>query len=74
MSFFITLVFGKFFIPFLHKLKYGQTILEIGPSWHKKKQGTPVMGGIMFIVGITVSTLFCVPLYYYLSVCNGKNA
>lgn len=41
-------------IPFLHKLKYGQTILDIGPSWHKKKQGTPTMGGIMFIAAVTV--------------------
>ncbi|MEI3219900.1 MAG: hypothetical protein V8S08_10165 [Lachnoclostridium sp.] len=55
LSFAITLALGKFFIPFLHKLKYGQTILEIGPSWHKNKQGTPTMGGIMFIIGIVVS-------------------
>ena len=54
-------------IPFLHKLKYGQTILEIGPSWHKSKQGTPTMGGIMFIIGIVISTLICVPMYYRLS-------
>lgn len=36
-------------IPWLHKLHFGQTILDIGPSWHKKKQGTPTMGGIMMI-------------------------
>ena len=35
LSFAITLALGKFFIPFLHKLKYGQTILEIGPSGTK---------------------------------------
>ncbi len=54
-------------ILFLHKLKYGQTILEIGPSWHKSKQGTPTMGGIMFVIGIVTSTLIGVPLYYHLS-------
>ena len=38
ISFLVTAILGKFMIPFLHKLKYGQTILEIGPSWHKNKQ------------------------------------
>lgn len=42
-------------IPFLHKLKFGQTILDIGPSWHKKKQGTPTMGGFLFILGFAAS-------------------
>lgn len=43
---------GKLLIPWLQKLNFGQTILDIGPSWHKKKQGTPTMGGITFIVSI----------------------
>ncbi|MBQ3537958.1 MAG: phospho-N-acetylmuramoyl-pentapeptide-transferase [Clostridia bacterium] len=38
-------------VPWLHKLKFGQTILDIGPSWHKKKQGTPTMGGILIVAG-----------------------
>ncbi len=46
---------GKFIIPWLHKLKFGQTILDIGPSWHKNKQGTPTMGGVMFIISICVA-------------------
>ncbi len=71
ISFLITAGSGKKFIAFLHKLKYGQTILEIGPCWHKKKQGTPTMGGIMFILGIIVSTFVCVPLYYYTSGLQG---
>ncbi len=51
----MTWLVGVWFIPFLHKLKYGQTILDIGPKWHKeKKQGTPTMGGILFIVSATV--------------------
>lgn len=61
----ITAVLGKFLVPFLYKLKFGQTILEIGPSWHKEKQGTPTMGGIMFIVGTIVTTVASVLLYYF---------
>ncbi|MBQ9673812.1 MAG: phospho-N-acetylmuramoyl-pentapeptide-transferase [Ruminococcus sp.] len=56
LAFVISAVVGKFLIPVLHRMKYGQTILDIGPSWHKKKQGTPTMGGIMFIVAIVIST------------------
>ena len=52
LAFAISAVVGKFLIPYLHKLNFGQTILDVGPSWHKEKQGTPVMGGIMFIVAI----------------------
>ncbi len=63
ISFALTAVIGKFLIPFLHKVNFGQTILDIGPSWHKQKQGTPVMGGIMFIIGITVVTSVSVILY-----------
>lgn len=54
----ITALMGFIFVPLLHKLKFGQTILDIGPIWHKKeKEGTPTMGGIMFIIGITLA--FC---------------
>ncbi len=51
-------------IPFLHKLHFGQTIRDEGPRWHKKKQGTPTMGGLMFITGMVLAILICVPLYY----------
>ncbi len=57
VAFVISSVLGKVLIPYLHKLKFGQTILDIGPDWHKKKQGTPTMGGIMFIIGVLVSTV-----------------
>lgn len=50
-AFLLSSVIGVWLIPFLHKLHYGQTILNIGPAWHKSKQGTPIMGGIMFIIG-----------------------
>lgn len=42
-------------IKFLHKLKFGQEIREIGPSWHKKKSGTPTMGGIIFIIALLIA-------------------
>ena len=51
----VTLVMGPVFIPWLHKLKFGQEIREEGPKWHQKKSGTPTMGGIMFILGIAVA-------------------
>ena len=62
-AFAITAIVGKFLIPFLRKLKYGQTILEEGPNWHKSKQGTPTMGGIMFIIGIVIAATAGVLLY-----------
>ena len=63
VSFAVTAIIGKYRIPFLHRLKYGQTILEEGPKWHKGKQGTPTMGGIMFIIGIVIATTAGVLLY-----------
>lgn len=52
VSFVITVIAGKLLIPALVKLKAGQSIKEIGPTWHMTKQGTPTMGGLMFIIGI----------------------
>lgn len=54
-GFAVAFLLGFCVIPLLHKLKFGQTILDIGPSWHKKKQGTPTMGGFLFIAGFLVS-------------------
>ncbi len=64
-AFLITYAVGKPLIPYLKRLKCGQEIKEDGPNWHKNKEGTPTMGGIMMIVGfisavilsITVSVL-----------------
>lgn len=57
VSLLISLVVGPVLIPWLTKLKFGQAILEDGPTWHKNKGGTPTMGGLMFILAITVSSL-----------------
>ena len=56
-AFAITAISGMWLVPILHKLKFGQTILDIGPKWHKNKQGTPTMGGIMFIFGIVIAVV-----------------
>jgi len=52
IAFFVSLALGKVLIPVLRALKAGQSIKEIGPTWHMSKQGTPTMGGLMFIAGI----------------------
>ena len=52
VSFIVTAIAGKLLIPALVRLKAGQSIKEIGPTWHMTKQGTPTMGGLMFIIGI----------------------
>ena len=57
IAFTVTALVSPLLIPWLKKLKFGQEILEIGPSWHKSKEGTPTMGGISFILGITVAML-----------------
>ncbi len=64
VAFVITAALGPFVIPALRKLKFGQSILEEGPSWHKSKQGTPTMGGVLFIVGIVIAFLICGYSYY----------
>lgn len=57
VSFVITTLMGLWLVPLMRRVKYGQTILDIGPKWHKKKQGTPTMGGIQFAIGITAAVL-----------------
>ena len=63
IAFAITALLGIPMIPFLRRLKFGQTIREEGPAWHSKKQGTPTMGGLMFIIGTVVAVMVCVPIY-----------
>ena len=55
VAFCVTVVSGFFLIPALHRLHFGQTIREDGPTWHNKKQGTPTMGGLCFILGILLA-------------------
>ena len=43
VSFVLTAIVMPLLIPVLHRLKFGQTIREIGPKWHEKKNGTPTI-------------------------------
>ncbi|MED3573509.1 phospho-N-acetylmuramoyl-pentapeptide-transferase [Cytobacillus praedii] len=57
MGFLISALLSPLFIPFLRRLKFGQSIREEGPQSHLKKSGTPTMGGIMILLSITITTL-----------------
>ena len=60
IAFAISALIGPFVIPFLKKIKFGQTIRNEGPQTHLKKTGTPVMGGFIFLISIGItSLLFC---------------
>lgn len=57
VTFIIAVILGAKFIPVLKSIKMGQKILDIGPRWHKSKEGTPTMGGLFFIGAFAVSML-----------------
>ncbi len=65
-TFVLTVAISKKLIPVLASHKMGQRILDIGPRWHKSKEGTPTMGGLAFIVasaicgGIAVAVVWVV--------------
>lgn len=60
ISFLITVLLCPIFIPFLRRLKFGQSIREEGPESHMQKSGTPTMGGLMIIISIAVTVLIVV--------------
>ncbi len=64
ISLILCLIFTPVLIPFLRRLKFGQSIREEGPSWHRIKSGTPTMGGIAFIAAVVLSVLFVMFLGY----------
>jgi len=57
----VTGVIGYFLLPVLRALKAGQSIREIGPTWHNSKAGTPMMGGLMFILAAIICLLINLP-------------
>ena len=63
-TFIITALAARILIPKLKSMKLGQQILDIGPRWHKSKEGTPTMGGLCFIVA---SLIVFIPLAVYLT-------
>ena len=63
ISFAISVALGPLVIPFLRRLKVGQTVREEGPESHLKKNGTPTMGGILILISIVITSLFFVKDY-----------
>ncbi|MBO7644885.1 MAG: phospho-N-acetylmuramoyl-pentapeptide-transferase [Alphaproteobacteria bacterium] len=64
MSFVIMLIFGNSFVRLMHKIqKHGQPISENVPVEHRKKAGTPSMGGILIIISMLISVLLFMPMY-----------
>ncbi|MBR6554939.1 MAG: phospho-N-acetylmuramoyl-pentapeptide-transferase [Clostridia bacterium] len=61
LSFVLAVLVAPFAIKKLRELKFGQKILEDGPTWHMNKQGTPTMGGVIFIAGMLVAVLCKLP-------------
>ncbi|GEM00690.1 phospho-N-acetylmuramoyl-pentapeptide-transferase [Halolactibacillus halophilus] len=57
VSFLIVVMTAPIIIPFLRRLKFGQSIREEGPKSHHKKTGTPTMGGVMIIVSVVLGSL-----------------
>ena len=66
-TFLLSVVAERFLIPVLKSRKVGQKILDIGPRWHKSKEGTPTMGGICFILAMVVVSAIAL-------VINGEDA
>lgn len=62
-SFVLAYILGKILIPILHRMKYGQSIREEGPQSHLKKQGTPTIGGLIFIAATTIVTILYSIIY-----------
>jgi phospho-N-acetylmuramoyl-pentapeptide-transferase len=63
MAFLIAVLLSPIFIPFLRRLKFGQSIREEGPKSHQIKSGTPTMGGIVILISIIISTLLMTMKY-----------
>lgn len=63
VSFAISVALSPFVIPFLQRLKVGQTERQEGVKSHLKKAGTPTMGGLIILISLVVTSLFYIPRY-----------
>jgi len=63
IAFVISVILAPIVIPILTRMKVGQTVREDGVSSHLKKTGTPTMGGVIFLIAITITSLFYVKDY-----------
>lgn len=78
-TFLATVVLARVFIPVLKSIKMGQKILDIGPRWHKGKEGTPTMGGLFFIAASIIPVIagaiwrrdFILVIHYLFVLFNG---
>lgn len=59
----VTALIGIIMVPLLRRLKFGQSINKEGPAWHQSKQGTPTMGGFLFIIGTIAGIGISWPLF-----------
>lgn len=66
----LSAAFTRLIIPKLKSLKLGQKILDVGPRWHKSKEGTPTMGGLAFILAFVIS--MTVMIVYYAAASDGS--
>lgn len=64
ISFLITVLLSPIVIPFLRRLKFGQSIREEGPKSHYKKSGTPTMGGLMIVLSILITSIVMMYKFY----------
>lgn len=60
-AFVLSLIAGRIQLPILRALKAGQSIREVGPTWHNSKAGTPTMGGISFILAAVLCMVLAIP-------------
>lgn len=63
LAFLVSVLLGPIMIPFLRRLKVGQTVRDEGPKSHLKKSGTPTMGGILILTSVVITSLFYVKDY-----------
>lgn len=70
ISFIVTVGVGSNLIPYLQRKQVTQTIIDYGPTWHKFKEGTPIMGGLMIIAGSIISMAF----YISIVLLSNKNS
>jgi len=61
IAFVVAVLLAPPIIRKLRELKFGQKILEDGPTWHKSKQNTPTMGGVIFMIAMTLAVLTTLP-------------
>ncbi|WP_024833938.1 phospho-N-acetylmuramoyl-pentapeptide-transferase [Ruminiclostridium josui] len=57
-AFVLALIAGPILLPFLRRLKFGQTVRDDGPQTHLKKMGTPTIGGLIFIIPLTLTSIY----------------